>query len=265
MMSLNNAEILALYDKEQRRDVEFFDTRREALAHVVRHTSRPGGDGFVIYSNLVGADIESVVHEQIEHFGSIGQDFEWKVYNHDAPVELGPLLVGLGFEEEPEETIVYLDLSVLPKSLSAISTANVERVFDPRDVDEITTMMTSAGNKGFSRIASSLKAELTEDAVHIGIYVARMNRVPASAGWIRFHEKSCFAGLWGGATLPAWRKRGLYSALIAARAAEASRRGVRYITVDAAPTSRPILEKFGFQALTRARAYVWNNATSAGH
>jgi GNAT superfamily N-acetyltransferase len=263
MMSLNNAEILALYDKEQRRDVEFFDTRREALAHVVRHTSRPGGDGFVIYSNLVGADMESVVREQIAHFASINQDFEWKVYSHDAPVELGPLLARLGFEEEPEETIVYLDLSAMPESLSACNTANVERIFNPRDVDEICTIMTSAGNKGFSRIASSLKAELVEDAEHIGIYVARKNGVPASAGWIRFHEKSCFAGLWGGATLPAWRRQGLYSALVAARAAEASRRGVRYITVDAAPTSRPILEKFGFQALTRARAYVWHNPTTA--
>ena len=46
-------------------------------------------------------------------------------------------------------------------------------------------------------------------------------------------SRSCpapeFAGLWGGATLEQWRGRGIYRALVAARAYSAIDQGVRYL------------------------------------
>jgi GNAT superfamily N-acetyltransferase len=255
---LTIAQILALYDAEERRDVEDFDTHREASQSVVRHTSRFGGQGAVIYWDLAGADLEAVVREQIRYFESIGQDFEWKVYDHDSPVELGTQLVTLGFKPEAEETIVILDLAALPERLTTSTIENVERVFDPDDVNEIISMMESVWHDDFSDLAASLRAQLREDSSHLGLYVARMDGAPASVGWIRFHDRSCFASLWGGTTVPTYRNRGLYTALVAARAREALRHDSRYLTVDAAPTSRPILEKLGFRELTRARGYTWS-------
>ena len=38
---------------------------------------------------------------------------------------------------------------------------------------------------------------------------------------------------------------------------EASRRGARFLTVDARPMSRPILERIGFKLLTFANALNW--------
>src|SRR5262249_60177566 len=66
-------------------------------------------------------------------------------------------------------------------------------------------------------------------------------RVPAheagdavvSAGWIRYVAGTEFAGLWGGSTLEAWRRKGIYRALVAARARLAYERGYRYLQVDA--------------------------------
>ena len=57
-----------------------------------------------------------------------------------------------------------------------------------------------------------------------------------------------------------FRGRGIYSRLFEARVAEARSRGVPYIAVDAAPMSRPILERFGFRFVCntypmRTRAY----------
>ena len=88
----------------------------------------------------------------------------------------------------------------------------------------------------------------------LSVYVAYVEGVPASTGWIIFPEGSVFGGLWGGSTLSQYRGRGLYTALLAIRAQEARGRGVRYLTVDASPMSRPILEKFGFQAIAFAYA-----------
>ena len=75
---------------------------------------------------------------------------------------------------------------------------------------------------------------------------ATCSRVPGRA----------FAGLYGGGTRPDYQGRGVYLALVAARAAEARRRGHRYLTVDARETSRPILQRIGFEPLTTLRDWT---------
>jgi hypothetical protein len=254
----NLPDILALFDAEQRRDVVYADAVREVTPNVVRHTSRRGGRGFILYWKLNDAEVEGVAREQIAHYASAGQDFEWKVYAHDAPSGLGQQLVSLGFTSEPEETVVCLDLNALPDTLRAISTSTVEKVVDPAVVDEVIALKQMDSPEDFSDLALSLKEQLREDSAHFGLYVMRAEGKVASAGWARFDENSSFASLWGGSTAPTWRNRGFYRALVAARALEAARRGYAYLTVDALPTSRPILERLGFRVLSRARGYVWS-------
>jgi len=57
---------------------------------------------------------------------------------------------------------------------------------------------------------------------------------------------SAFADLHGGAVLEAARGRGVYSRLLQVRVAHARERRCEYLSVDAAPMSRPILEAKGF-------------------
>ena len=81
----------------------------------------------------------------------------------------------------------------------------------------------------------------------------------APAGSTRV-EGTEFAGLWGGATLPEWRGRGIYRALTAARARFALAEGVRYLNSDCTAMSRPILERSGLVAVTTTTPYVWQRA-----
>jgi len=76
---------------------------------------------------------------------------------------------------------------------------------------------------------------------------------------VRFVRGTEFATLWGGATLPAWRGRGIYRATVAYRASLAARRGFRYVQVDASDASRPILERLGFVAVTTTTPFVWSS------
>ena len=78
------------------------------------------------------------------------------------------------------------------------------------------------------------------------------------AGWVRFLHGTRFASLWGGSTLPAWRRRGIYRATVAYRASLATARGFRYVETDASDESRPILERIGFVAVTTTTPYVWS-------
>jgi GNAT superfamily N-acetyltransferase len=92
---------------------------------------------------------------------------------------------------------------------------------------------------------------------YLSIFVAYVDQRPACAGWTYFHPNSQFAGLWGGSTLPEYRKRGLYTAVLAARVQEAIQRGYRYLTIEAGPMSRPIVATHGFQLLTMTASYGW--------
>ncbi len=72
------------------------------------------------------------------------------------------------------------------------------------------------------------------------ILVAEAGDTVVCAAWVRFRSATEFATLWGGATLPRWRGRGIYRALVAHRASLAAERGRRYLEVDASDDSRPI-------------------------
>jgi GNAT superfamily N-acetyltransferase len=80
---------------------------------------------------------------------------------------------------------------------------------------------------------------------------------PVSSARMDFHPGTEFASLWGGGTLEPWRGKGIYRALVSHRARVAAERGYRYLRVDALPTSRPILERFGFVRLTTTVPYVF--------
>jgi predicted GNAT family acetyltransferase len=72
-----------------------------------------------------------------------------------------------------------------------------------------------------------------------------------------------FAGIWGGATRPAWRRRGIYRALTAARARSALALGKRLIHSDSTEGSRPILERAGLVKVSTTTPYEWR--AGGGH
>ena len=55
---MNNTELLAIFDREQRRDVVSPDVVREVTPHVVRHVPRHAGArwGWIVYSQLAGCE-----------------------------------------------------------------------------------------------------------------------------------------------------------------------------------------------------------------
>jgi GNAT superfamily N-acetyltransferase len=98
----------------------------------------------------------------------------------------------------------------------------------------------------------------TPELLHMVVVMA--GDEPVSAARIEFIPGTDFAGLWGGGTVPAWRGKGIFRALVAYRAGVAAAAGYRYLQVDALPTSRPILERLGFQEVARTTPYVFTPA-----
>jgi predicted GNAT family acetyltransferase len=60
----------------------------------------------------------------------------------------------------------------------------------------------------------------------------------------------------GGRTSPAYRRRGLFTAVVGARLREAAARGRTHVFVDALPTSEPILLRRGFEFVALTQPFV---------
>lgn len=254
---MNQSQIIALYDQDQRRDVEYPDARREITPTVVRHVDISGnGASTVIYSQLTEANAEAAIHEQVLYFENLDQDFEWKVYDYDQPHDLKERLEAYGFIVEDAEAILVLDLEDAPEMLWQ-PVEHVQRIVEPERLADVLAVEQEVWNEDFSWLDRYLGEALRRYPEQMSVYVVYVGDRPASAAWTYFPKHSQFASLWGGSTIRDFRGQGLYTALLAVRAQEAKARRVKYLTVDASPMSRPILEKFGFQLIAYSYPCKW--------
>ncbi len=260
---MNKSQLIDLYDQELRKEIEYPDMRREVTPDVVRYIDTSDiGEGMVTYSRLTEASVDRVVQEQVQFFGSIGQDFEWKVYDYDKPHDLKDRLEAYGFIIEEVEAIEILDLASAPEILWQPVRHTIRRINDPEKLLDVQKIQQQVWEEDASWVLHLLGDALRLYPERMSVYVAYVDEKPASSAWIYFPKNSLFASLWGGATIPAFRNRGLFTALLAVRAQEARARQVSFLTVDAMPMSRPILEKFGFQMIASSYPCKWKHKSN---
>jgi GNAT superfamily N-acetyltransferase len=180
-----------------------------------------------------GGDVAPLVAWMREQPGYV----EWKYYSHDRPDDLPDRLRAAGLVPEDEETVVVAEAAAIPPP--------------PPDVELVVA--TDAFVDLAARVFGGERRDLPENTVAV---VAVVDGEPVSGGRVDFEPDIDFAGLYGGVTLPEFRRRGLYRATVARRAELARERGYRWLYSDALPTSRPILERVGFVRLTTTVPYV---------
>jgi GNAT superfamily N-acetyltransferase len=218
-----------------------------------------GNRGMVEYRDLDGLDggeLDELIARQVRIFTERGEPFEWKLHGHDRPADLPERLRAAGFVPEEMETVVIAPVSAIGIEAGMPDGVVVREVSGPVDLGRIEQFeqAISGGDEGW--IVDSLGAERAADPDGLRIFIAEAGDVVVCAAWVRFPSRTKFATLWGGATLAAWRGRGIYRALVAHRAKLAAERGCRYLEIDASDDSRPILERLGFVAVTTTTPYV---------
>lgn len=252
-------QLLAIYDDDQRRNMTYPNIQREVTPHVIRHLYAQGMQSFIVYSSLTAENADQIIEGEIDYLTKLGHRFEWKLYAHDTPADLKDRLATHGLQIGEEEAIVVLPLADAPAALFAEGSHEVRRITDPDNLSDIQTIESAVwGDEETKGWVSHLADEMRTGPESIAVYVAYVDGNPASCGWVRFAENSRFASLWGGSTVEQYRGRGVYKALVAARAVEARQRGVDFLNVDASPMSRPILERLGFQVITHSWPCIYN-------
>jgi predicted N-acetyltransferase YhbS len=130
-------------------------------------------------------------------------------------------------------------------------------VTDEADVRAMSAMIDEAfGEDVDPGIADALLARLARND-GMQLWAAETDGRMVSGGRLEPVPGTDFVGIWGGATLDAYRGRGIYRALTAARARAALALGKTLVHSDSTEYSRPILERSGLVKVSTTTPYRW--------
>jgi GNAT superfamily N-acetyltransferase len=249
--------VLAAFDEQMRRHpVAGPGVRVEVGERVTRTVGTDASWSAVVWSDLTEADADAVIAAEVARST---RALEWKLYSHDRPADLPDRLKAAGLQPEPVETLMVAEIADLDLPVAEPAGVRLVGVDDPQGVESMLGVHEEVfgagsvhpGTVGAVRTALGLRPRPIEAVV------AWAGEVAVSAGRVEFHEGTDFASLWGGGTLPPWRGRGVFRALVAHRALLARERGFRYLQVDAMPASRPILQRMGFHPLAETTPWMY--------
>jgi ribosomal protein S18 acetylase RimI-like enzyme len=245
---MDRGALLAAFDAQIRRGTGRADG-------VVRAVSDPDGWSGVTWSDLEGRDADAVIAAQIARFAASPEPWEWKHYSYDRPADLPERLLAAGFVPEPAEALLVAEIASLALDTPPPPGVELRPVIDAAGAAALVSVHDEVFGEDHAGVGRALLAGLTREPAVAGV-VAFAGDVPISAARVEFHAGTDFASLWGGGTLPAWRRRGVFRAVVAYRARLAAARGFRYLQVDALPASRPILERLGFVQLATTTPFM---------
>jgi hypothetical protein len=262
------AVLLRAYDEQLREEAEVPSAITvDRLGPLVLATYL-GGRGFITYRSLdtpdapaTDASVRELVGQALAHYEARPDiaTVEWKTRAHDHAPGLHDALVEHGFTPDDPESIMIGEASLLAVDVALPEGVAVRRVTDEDEVRAMTAMQ----GEVFGDEPAELKA-MVEQILHrlrtrddMEMWVAEHAGRIVSAGRLEPVADTEFAGIWGGATLPEYRGKGIYRALTAARARSAIGHGKRYINSDSTEFSRPILERSGLVKGSTTTPYEW--------
>ncbi|TDV40684.1 GNAT family N-acetyltransferase [Actinophytocola oryzae] len=251
---MDQSATLAAFDRQLRNVVRptLDGGQFERVGLVIRCVSpHPDGWSGVEWSNLTEADADDVIAEQLRYFAEAGRAIEWKYYAYDQPADLPDRLRAAGLQPGEEEALMVADVGDVPETPSPEGI----RLVDVSDEDGLTQVK-AVHDAVFGGDHTPMIESMRQRGDAVVPVLALADDEPVCAARVDFHVGTDFASFWGGGTLPEWRGRGIYRALVSRRARLARERGYRYLRTDALPTSRPILERLGFERITTTVPYT---------
>ncbi len=262
------AALLDLYDAQLRTAAEMDGADDVARLGPLWLGTFEGTSGFVTYAPLREGDelpdFAGLARGVLEHFATrpAVTEVEWKTRAHDVAPGLHEALVATGFAPDEPETIMLGDAALLtgemarPPGAGLPEGAALVRVTDLDGARRVQDCYDAVFGPGPWSVAETMVRRMEKDPGYEVWAVEHDGEVVAS-GRLAPVAGSDFAGLWGGGARAEWRGRGLYRALLEARARSALAQGKRYLHSDSTEYSRPILERLGLHACSRTTPYVW--------
>lgn len=213
----------------------------------------PHGTGLVEHDalkDLHREELEAAIIQQREFFADRDQAFDWLVYD-DHPL-LAEQLRAAGLHPFAQEIVMAgeaIVMAVAPRLLEGVQLRQVDTATDVARVRDMCADIAGAevfDSTGLTDSTAVVVAEIGNDIV--------------AAGSVQFHDGTDFASLTSSATLPRWRRLGLYRAIASRRAAVALGRGHQYVHAHCPTEAASALTGIGMVPIATVTRYRWTPA-----
>lgn len=246
-MDLEAAAAAYLHD---RRYGVFHGRKTDALPCVTHFSSENSRLNVIQWVHLNEHGIEAAIEEQGALFGRGDTPLEWSVHASDTPHDLADRLVTQGYRDLGTASVMVAEL---PMDAFEGPKHSIECIETEEQLIEFKSLAETLFRKDFTFTTSELRAALgRRDSRHVG-FLARVGTEAVAMGCLISCIDSPIAKLYCAGTLPEFRKQGAHRALTLARARYAEQLGLRWLSILAMETSRPLVERLGFVEIDRVR------------
>lgn len=214
-------------------------------------------------SKLSGESAEDVIRKVIACYSERKKNFTWLVGPSSSPHNLGSLLEKNGLIKIPQVCMSGMYAHLKELKVKGNEDVRVEKKPISK-ITEYADLLASAYGFGESVEAFAIRSKLI---VHSGdggnLYLAFLENKdnPVAYGVSIYYEKEKVVILQGSGTVGAFRRKGIYTKLVAARIADACDMGMETAVIQAInSTSMPICQKIGFQKISDIDLYAYGKA-----
>lgn len=184
-------------------------------------------------------------------------EFTWWVGTSATPGDLEARLRAMGAAPYGDDPLLTsMVLTEAPPEVEGVKVRRVERFEDFAVAREMAWATADFTVEQLTHARSTQESRWNERerSGNSALYLAYIDGEPVACGDMLFLP---FGGFLSGATtLPDYRGRGTFRALVRARWDEAVRRGTPALVVSAGRMSRPILERLGFSTVAEVHVLV---------
>lgn len=227
---------------------------RDGILQLVTPSMTTGQLNEIIHAELGDRDdaaIDAAIDGAIAEYRSRGLKFRWRVGPLATPADLGARLVRRGLV--PSQALGVARLTATSEPVDP-STAIAIVPVDASNVDTYSDVMAAGWGIDNGPLRAAHRTIIAEGRWPQAMFIASVDGVPAATAAYVALARSAY--MVGGVVLPAYRKRGLYRALVNVRLAHARAAGLPLATSHAREdTSAPILANLGFESVCRLAMY----------
>lgn len=211
-----------------------------------------------LFAHLEPETADAAIREVKAYFEEKSKSFSWIVGPSTTPLDLGSRLLACGFKHLLTVDGMYLsDPKVKIDAVSSIRVCELP-VDEPGPAVEIMALGFNTTIE-VSRYFHKMMV-LSTPGLRTRIYVAHLEVIetPVACAYVTYYPNQPIALLSGGATLPAYRGRGVYKAMLARRLSDIALDRIETVIVLADQrTSAPICARVGFAKVCELPMYVW--------
>ncbi len=208
----------------------------------------------VYWTRWAADQVEAGIDDVLAIFRTRRQAFVWLVTDKSTPTSLRDRLIARDFITELEGRILVASLPIL--GLRVNRELRIEEATDRSRMEDALRVEHPSWDAG--RAGPSIEDRMRRLGADWHAAVGYLDgHAVGTARW-RVHSDLRAVELNGAETLPGYRRRGVYSSLVAYRTERAAKDGCTVAAIIAdVRTSAPILLRRGFEDVGRATFFLW--------